>query len=118
MNEFRARQDGDHVLMVLGGRTHRVPAHVALQIADAIRSVGKQAETYANAGQIISDQALLIRAGAAERIGLTSDPRMMSEAIKEAAHDRKLRRYIRGGIRSRAIVGTPVIIQSPPRNKP
>lgn len=113
MSELRARQDGDHVLIVIDGRAQRVPWNAALQIADAIRAVAKQAEAYAAAqsGQLITDQAILIRSGAAERFGLTNDPRVMAEAVKEAAHDRKLRRYIPWGIRSSAAVGAPTIIQ-------
>src|SRR5262245_33039338 len=87
----------------------------ALAIADAIRVQAKKAEEQDNAGQIIADQALLIRRGSP--FGLTNRLDMLKEAVKEATWNRTLRRALPGGIKSTAVVGTPAIIQHPPRRK-
>ncbi len=87
----------------------------ALAIADAIRAQAKRAEELAHAEGIIADQALIIRKGLP--FGLTNRPDMLKEAVKEAAWNRDLRRALPGGIKSAVVVGTPAIIQHPPRRK-
>jgi hypothetical protein len=103
------RQEGERVLLIKDGRLIvDLPYQAALDLAKALRIKGKLAEELSEANGIIRDQALLIRIGA--KLGLTRRRDIMKEAIKEAEHDRDLRRYLPGGIKSTAIVGTPTVI--------
>lgn len=105
---------GTKVLFEVDGRrVFEADWHDALAIADAIRAQAKRAEELAHAEGIIADQALIIRKGLP--FGLTSRLDMLKEAVKEAAWNRTLRRALPGGIKSKAVVGTPAIIQHPPR---
>jgi len=108
------RQEGDRVLVFKNGvLIADMPWQAADQLWKAIRAKTKAAEEHASAEQIIADQSLLIRAGAP--FGLTNHPLILSEATKEAAWNRDLRRHLPGGIKSTEILGLPRIIQHKPR---
>jgi hypothetical protein len=114
MQSISIRQEGDRVLLLKNGvLIADMPYQTALELSRALHVKGKDAEAHAKAEQIIGDQALLIRSGAP--FGLTRHPAMLHEAIKEAQSNRALRRYLPSGIRSLAIVGSPTIIQHPPK---
>lgn len=116
MPELRFRAEGSQVLWLLNGRLiASMPWDTAAQAWKALRQVTKKAEEEAKATTIIADQALLYRAGAT--LGLTNRRDIQAEAVKESAWNRALRRYLPGGVKSRAIVGTPRIQQFPPFKK-
>lgn len=115
MSGLRVLQKGARVLLIVDGRlVADMPWQAADQSAAALRSVARLAEEWDQAESIISDQAVLIRSGAP--FGLTSNRRLLSEAVKTAANDRDLRRYLPGGIKSREVFGAPSITQLPPRS--
>lgn len=118
MSTFRAVQHYGRVLLLIDGRlVADIPHQSAIDVSNAIRSVAKQAEEWDQAERIAMDQAILTRCGAP--FGLTNNPKIMGEAIKEALHNRDLRRYIPParalGIQTREMFGTPTLIQTPPR---
>lgn len=107
------RQEGDRVLLIQNGRlVLDLPWQAALDVGRGICAKARLSEEHAKADSVITDQAILIRAGFP--LGLTRQPHMIREAIKTANNDRKLRRYIPNGIRSQAVVGNPTLIQKGP----
>lgn len=108
--EIRIKSEGADVLLFVGNTVERMPAHVAKQIADAMRSAAALADEYANKDQIIRDTAILTRAGVT--LGLTNRPDFKREAGKLAAWARDLRRYMPGGVKSAEVVGVPAIINT------
>lgn len=99
--------------MITNGRlVLDLPYEAALEIGRAMIGKAKQAEELANPHKIIMDQAILFRAGFP--LGLTNNRDIMSESIKTAMHDRDLRRFMTGGVRSKEVVGTPSLIQKEP----
>lgn len=112
------RQHYDRVQILIDGRLAAdMPWQQALELSRAIHGQAKQAEAWAKASAIAKDQAILTRLGVP--IGLSSDPRVIAEARKQAAWDRDLRRYIpqarAKGVGSAEIFGTPTITQGPPK---
>jgi hypothetical protein len=109
MEQFSARQEGDHVLLIHNGRLlmNPLPWEAALEIAKAIMAKAKQAEEWAKRETIATDQAILQRAGA--NFGITSNPVILKEAIHRSQHDRDLRRYM-PSIESKGVVGSPTVI--------
>ena len=104
----RVRHDAGRVLLEVDGKLIAdMDWQAALNLSALIRSAGKEAEEYCHANRIIGDQALLQRLGV--NMGLTSNPAILAEAGKEAAHNRDLRRYLPGGVRSQEQFGRPVL---------
>jgi len=116
MSTLRFRQNYTGVQILRDGKiVADLPWDAALRAADALRQVSKRAEEWAQAEKIASDQALLIRTGAP--IGLSNNPTIIGEAKKRAQHDRDLRRYLPGGIRSKTVFGAPTIVRHNPKDK-
>lgn len=114
MPRIQLKQDGSQVLMLVDGALiASVPWQAALEVSQALRSVGKLAEEHASAQSIIMDQAILTRAGW-PFMGLTAHPTLLAEAAKEAAWSSDLRRYLPGGIKSQEHLPPPRIVQSRP----
>lgn len=111
----KVRQEGTTVLIInKEGKFLELPWDAALAVAKALRIQAKRAEEFAKRCQIIMDQAILMRKGIP--FGLTSNPAMQQEAGKEAAHNRQLRLYMPGGVKSQECLGTPAVLQhSPPK---
>lgn len=103
------------IVLEEGKAVLNMPWEMALSVGKALVKRAKVAEERANALQVIKDQALLIRAGAP--VGLTSNPEIQKEAVKEATHSRELRRALPGGIRSQSVVGAPTIIKKSPKGE-
>ena len=113
MSAIRIKQHYGRVLLLADGKLFAdMPWQAADDLARALRSVARTAEEWDQAERIALDQALLLRTGAP--IGFTDNPRILAEAEKQAAHDRDLRRYLPGGIKSQAAMGRPAVIQHPP----
>lgn len=100
------RQDGDHVLLVLDGKSWRIPWRAALELSSAIRSAGKLAEEDANVNRIIADNAILMRAGV--NLDLTNNRKILAEAKKEAEWG-DLRRHMPASFRNQPIFGLPTV---------
>ena len=116
MSSLRFVQNGASVLILADGKlVTEVPCDAALQAANALHSVAKNAEEWSQAERIAMDQALLLRTGAP--IGFSSNPKIIDESIKQAAWNRDLRRYLPGGIKSREVFGRPSIIRHEPRGE-
>ena len=111
------RQEGTRVLVLKGGcLLADMPYEAALDVGRALIAQARKAEELAKVQQIIGDQAIILRAGFP--VGLTNHPDIQAEAAKEAAWNTRLRRYMPGGVRSQEAVGTPTLIQHPPRSTP
>jgi len=60
------------------------------QIATVLRHAARVAENNTAAAKQVMDQAILLRAGVP--VGLSSNPKVYDEALKEAVHNRDLRK--------------------------
>jgi hypothetical protein len=107
MANARIRSEGAEVVLTIDGREVRLPYTAALEIAKVLFSAGKAAEEIALRESIITDQAILLRAGVP--LGLTDHPHLQKEAVKTAMYDRDLRRYMPGGVKSGEVFGTPTV---------
>jgi len=106
------RREGTRVALIVDGREVLAGEYTQfLELIKALYTQAKLAEEEANAQKIIYDQAILTRLGLP--LGLSNHPVILSEAMKEAAWNSNLRRYIEpqraGGIASQAVFGTPTI---------
>ena len=114
--DCRVRQEGTRVLIISEGKLLLdLPWKAALEVSKGLRIAAKLAEEEVNVLKIIADQALIQRTGFP--VGLTNNPAIQKEAMKEAVHNRDLRRALPGGIKSQSIVGTPTLIKKPPKEK-
>ena len=108
MPQIRIRQEGAEVTLIVDGKAaFAAPWNVALDIAHEMIAKARLAEEHAKANQIIFDNAMLFRSGAP--FGLSNNKNIVTESLKEAAHNYTLRRHMAGGIKSTAIVGTPEV---------
>ena len=92
-----------------------VPWNMALSIGRSLIKQAKIVEEHVKAPGIIKDQALLQRVGFP--IGLTNNPAIQKEAMKEAVNSKELRKAFPGGIKSQSAVGTPTVIKKPPKEE-
>lgn len=108
MVRVRIRQEGAEVQVIIEGKAViTAPWNAALDIAHEMIAAARRAEEHAKANQIIFDNAMLFRSGAP--FGLSNNKNIVTESLKEAAHNYTLRRHMAGGIKSTAIVGTPEV---------
>lgn len=108
MPHIRIRQEGPSVHIIVDGKLAiDAPWNAAIDIARELMQRARLAEECAKANDIIFDQAILARTGAA--FGLSDNKDIQHEAMKEASHNPILRRHIPGGIQSQEAVGVPVI---------
>ena len=108
---FEERTRDSHVIAELNGQVlFDVSWQFADQIADAIKAQARLAEAADKRGPIIADQAL-INAHSIP-LGLSADPRVRKEALKEAEDIR--RKAGLPSIEPRSIVGVPTVRQAAP----
>jgi hypothetical protein len=106
--------DASHqVYIELGGSAHLVPWNVAKEIALTLLGKASEAEQIAKVHQIVDDQAILHAAGT--NIGLTDNPKIKKEVIKEAQWGigRKVPKNPGMSVPSAEAYGTPKIIPHP-----
>jgi len=114
MPQINLKQDGARVLLIVDGALiASLPWEASLEVSRALRSVGKLAEEYAKAGEIVLDQAIMTRAGW-PFMGLSGNPKILEEAAKEAAWNSDLRRYLPGGVKSEAHLYPPGVFRAQP----
>jgi len=111
IRQVDVKMDGlDVVLVEKGSAILRLPWDAAIALGRAIITQGRRIEETVKANKIIQDQAFLIRKGIP--IGLSSNPKILDEAVKEAQFNKELRKQIpAASIESTSIVGRPTIIQ-------
>ena len=109
------RQEGNRVLLFFEGRMADLPWQAAIQLGRALMAQGRAAEEWEKHEQVARDDAILLRAGLGGMLGLSHNPHVRKEAEQLAVHDRDLRRYMPGGVKSEEHVGTPIVIQHPPK---
>jgi len=115
-NSARFLQHEDRVLLLIDGNLIAdMPWDKMLEFCAAGQVVAKKAEEWAKATRLVADSALLIRTGAP--FGLTNHPLILGEAVKEAVTNRDLRRYLRGGVKSQEVFGTPTVVGHEPRSE-
>lgn len=88
-------------------------ASLARVFYSALVAKARECEEQEKAPQIAYDAAILHRAGFP--VGLSNDPTIKEEALKESQHNRELRRALPiVGVRSGEVLGTPTIESKPP----
>jgi len=113
IRSLTVRRNGPRILLLHEGRALAdLPWEAALDLAHALRAQAKRAEEIACREQVVRDQAILHRLGI--RLGLIADPRLQQDALREAAWNTELRRYLPGGIQTQEAVGTPTLIRHRP----
>lgn len=120
INGLRMLAEGSIVHLIFNGKlVDSMPWEKALEISKALYQVSKVAESSAKAEGIIADEALLIRSGLANRVGLSSDQRVLKQAWHDAQHDRNLRRYLPQpgdpNIKPSSVVHPPTVKAHPPK---
>lgn len=115
LRTLEVRTDNDRVVLLEEGKAIlNIPWEMASNLGRMLIAKSKIAEEQAKALDIIKDQAIIQRAGF--KFGLTNDPDIQDEAMKEAQYNRKLRRAMPGGVKSKGKVGTPTLIKKQPTN--
>ena len=110
MNKALLRQEGDRVLIHINDSTTlNMSWKEAETFWRAIKRKAQAAEEWAKAESIAFDHAILQRVGAPFG-GLSSNPEIQALGEHEAAWNRDLRRYIRGGVKKQERVGVPGVI--------
>jgi hypothetical protein len=111
--EFRVRQEGDRVYLVINDQcVADLQWDAAQALWQALRVKTLEAEEYAKANQVALDSAILLRAGA--RMVLSSNSKIVDEAKTLAAHDSRLRACM-PHIKSQEAFGAPTLISLPPK---
>jgi len=100
------------VRLDLPQKTFLLPTKLAAELGKSLTAKAREAEQLQEAEKTIHDAAILIRAGA--DFGLAPGPKMLAEAVKEAQSNSTLRRFMPGGIKSKAVFGAPSVIVHPP----
>lgn len=118
IKQLRVSVDGEKVLLIHNGTLLlELPYQAALEVSKVIRAQAKKAEENAKTDNVIMDQATLLRSGFP--LNLTGNKDIKKEAIKEAQHNRDLRRFIpnsgMGKIKSQEKFGYPSLIKQPPK---
>jgi hypothetical protein len=116
LREFRVRQEGDRVHVIVDGQVVLDLQWDAAELLwKALREKTLRAEEVAKATVIARDSAILLRAGA--RLVLSRARKIVDEAVKMAGHDRDLRRYM-PLVKSQESFGHPVVINKAARIAP
>jgi hypothetical protein len=110
LNSLTVRREGEKVLLLSGGiLIAEMPWRAADELATALKAKARLAEEEEKGGQIALDSAILMRAGVP--FSFSSRPDILKEAVKEAAWNCSLRRYMPGGVKSKEIFGAPTVIK-------
>ena len=116
LEEIKVGIDGKRVVLSSSkGATMKIPWQVVTTLCKAMNTKAKQLEEMANIDRLLADQAMMFRSGAP--FGLSNRRDILKEAAHIAQHDDKLRKYMPGGVKSTALVGTPTIIKHEPKEE-
>lgn len=113
--------NADTLLVIKNGKAiDEMTPEAMLALAQAmIQQANRAIETRPKeAEKLALDNAILLRAGAGNVLGLTDNPKIKEMAAKEAVSNRDLRRYMPGGVKSQEQVGTPGIVKHAPKKEP
>lgn len=114
LQSITVRREGEKVLLLSGGiLIASLPWRAADELANALRSKARLAEEQEKGEKIAMDSAILMRAGVPFSFSNRFD--ILKEAIKEAAWNATLRRFMPGGVKSKEVFGTPTIIRHKPK---
>lgn len=114
LQSLTIRREGTNVLLLAGGiLIAEIPWRQADELCDAIRSKARLAEEEEKGESIAYDSAILMRAGVPFSFSNRAD--IIKEAMKEAAWNTNLRRYMPGGVRSKEAFGVPSVILHKPK---
>lgn len=118
--DFTARvvHDGLQGSLIVNGReVFAAPPAVLRAVAARLHQAALALEELAGArsGKLITDEAILLRAGVP--LSLTGHPAIRAEAEKEAVSNRDLRRYMPGGVKSEEHVPPPAVHHVTPSEK-
>ncbi len=103
---------GDVLVLHNGQLLFTMPWKFASRLWSALVTKAREADEIAHADQIAYDGAILLRTGSP--FGFTNHPKIQEEIVKEAVHNRNLRRYLPEGIKGTVVHGAPVICQLAP----
>ena len=113
LEEIKVVMDGKRVVLSSSkGVTMKIPWQAVPTLCKAMITKAKQMEEMANLDRILEDQAMMFRSGAP--FGLSNRTDILKEAAHIARYDDKLRKYMPGGVKSTALVGTPTVIKHDP----
>ncbi len=112
---------GDKVIAVIDGVATEFPWELADIFSRSLTINARKCEEYCKANQIIADNALMQRAGFP--VGLSDNPIIKDETVKEALFGKNLRRLLPfwrkdvaigiESIKSRGSVGVPTLTKRP-----
>lgn len=115
-SDYTFRREGTRVLIFRDGE---LACDWPLAMIDAaiaeLRKLALLSAEEAEKERIARDSAILLRAGAP--LVLSARPDIQDEAVKMAAHDRDLRRYM-PSIKSQESFGAPIFEHHPPTRTP
>jgi hypothetical protein len=108
LQSLTIRREGEKVLLLSGGvLIAEMPWRAADDLAAALKAKARLAEEEEKGEEIAYDSAILMRAGVP--FSFSSRPDILKEAVKEAAWNCNLRRYMPGGVRSKQVFGAPTV---------
>ena len=113
LEEVKIELDGSRIVLHTKNAIIKTPWQVIKTLTKAMLIQAGRAEELANLPRLVQDHAIMMRTGAP--FGLTNDPDIQKEAAKVAQYDPKLRRYLPGGVKGTALLGTPTLIKHPPK---
>lgn len=114
LQSITIRHEGEKVLLLSGGLlVAEMPWRAADDLASALRSKARLAEEEEKGESIALDSAILMRAGVPFSFSNRAD--ILREAVKEAAWNCSLRRYMPGGVKSKEVFGAPTVIRHKPK---
>lgn len=116
-HRVQCRVEDDKVILIIDGVATPFPWELADIVSKSLTINARKAEEFVKANRIIADNALMQRSGA--NFGLSDNPLINGETIKEALHNKGIRRLLPwrdkkrsaglGGIQSRGVVGAPTL---------
>jgi len=116
LTSITVRHEGRRVLLFSGHvLIAEIPWRLADELAKAITAKARRAEEEEKGEAIAFDSAILLRAGVPFSFSNRLD--ILKLAVKEAAWNTRLRRYMPGGVKSKEAFGCPGVRRHDPKPK-